>query len=372
VGILPCLRSCYLHHQLNFIPSLRRSGIWFAGIKVAAIIVLIVVVGAAIFGFTPLSKNNPGAILFSNFNTAEGLIPNGSSGLLMTTLTVFFAFNGAELIGVAAGETKDPIKNVPRAMRSTTIRLVLFYVGAITVIAALIPYEQAGVSSSPFVDVFEYVGIPYAADIMNFVVITALLSAGNSGLFSCGRMLFSLAEEGHAPKKFLRLTRRGIPVFALGISLAVALICLVSSVIAPSTVYLALVSIAAFAAVAVWMSIAASQFFYRRMYIKGGGQIKDLPYRTPLYPVVPILAFVLLLIAVIASAFDPNQFAAVAFGVPFTVASYVYFWFRFSRPAAKRRALASESSLTSDAPSIAVEPKPGAQPAPAASEIRAC
>ena len=118
----------------------------------------------------------------------------------MTALAVFYAFSGSELIGVAAGETKDPAKNIPRALRSTVLRLRDLLRRLHHGHRRHLPYEEAGVTTSPFVDVFEYVGVPYAADIMNFVIITALLSAGNSGLFSCARMLFSLAEEGHAPK----------------------------------------------------------------------------------------------------------------------------------------------------------------------------
>ena len=170
---------------------------------------------------------------------------------------------------------------------------------------------------------------------MNFVIITALLSAGNSGLFSCARMLFSLAEEGHAPKSFMRLTRRGIPIVALSVSMALGLVSLLSSVIAASTVYLALVSIAGFAVVAVWMSIVASQFFHRRAFLRNGGDLSTLPYRTPLFPLVPVLAFVLLLVSVIAIAFDPNQVAALYFGIPFVGLCYLFFWWRYGRRGAR-------------------------------------
>ena len=150
--------------------------------------------------------------MFENFNTSSGLFPNGFTGVLVTALAVFYAFSGSELIGVAAGETADPATSIPKAMRSTVIRLLIFFVGAIAVIAATIPFDQVGLDESPFVTVFSSIGIPYAADIMNFVIITALLSAGNSGLFSCARMLYSLADEGHAPRALKKLTRRGIPM----------------------------------------------------------------------------------------------------------------------------------------------------------------
>ncbi|WP_144832284.1 amino acid permease [Microbacterium sp. BH-3-3-3] len=317
---------------------------WFSLIKVVAIVALIVLGTAAIFGFTPLSSEHPGAVLFSNFVTPDGLFPTGVAGVLMTSLAVFYAFSGSELIGVAAGETKDPARNIPKALRSTVLRLLVLFVGSITVISAILPYEQAGLTSSPFVDVFQYAGVPFAGDIMNFVIITALLSAGNSGLFSCARMLFSLAEEGHAPRSFTKLTRRGIPIVALSVSMAIGLVSLVSSVIAAETVYLVLVSIAGFAVVAVWMSIVAAHFFHRRAFVRGGGDVKTLAYRAPFYPVVPILAFVLLLASIVAIAFDPNQVAALYFGIPFVVACYLFFWWRYGRRGATPVALVDEEA----------------------------
>lgn len=304
---------------------------WFALIKVVAIVALIVLGTMAIFGFTPLSSEPHAAVGLSNFVTPDGVLPAGLGGVLITSLAVFYAFSGAELVGVAAGETKDPGRNIPRALRSTVLRLLVLFVGSIVVIAALLPYEQAGLSSSPFVDVFEYVGVPYAADIMNFVVITALLSVGNSGLYSCARMLFSLAEEGYAPRAFTKLTRRGIPMVALLVSLAIGLVSLISSVIAAETVYLVLVSIAGFAAVAVWMSIVAAQFFHRRQFLRDGGDVSALAFRTPFYPLVPILAFVLLTASIVAIAFDENQVAALYFGIPFVGLCYLFFWLRYGR-----------------------------------------
>ncbi|UKA49936.1 amino acid permease [Arthrobacter sp. FW305-123] len=311
-----------------------ESEFWFSIVKVGAIIALIIFGGAALFGFHPMSESTSHPFLFENFNTPDGLFPHGFSGVLVTALAVFYAFSGSELIGVAAGETKDPARSIPKAMRSTVIRLLIFFVGAIAVIAATVPFDQVGLDESPFVTVFASVGIPFAADIMNFVIITALLSAGNSGLFSCARMLYSLADEGHAPKAFRRLTRRGIPLIALSVSMVGGLASLVSSVAAPEIVYLALVSIAGFAVVGVWMSITASHFFHRRAFVRNGGRVADLAYKAPLYPLVPILAFVLCLVSLVGIALDPSQIAALYFGVPFVAACYLYFHFRYGRKSA--------------------------------------
>ena len=314
-----------------------ESEFWFSIVKVGAIIALIVFGGAALFGFHPLAESGNHPFLFENFNTSGGLFPNGFTGVLVTALAVFYAFSGSELIGVAAGETKDPAKNIPKAMRSTVIRLLIFFVGAIAVIAATVPFDQVGLDESPFVTVFSSVGIPFAADIMNFVIITALLSAGNSGLFSCARMLYSLADEGHGPRALKKLTRRGIPLVALSVSMVGGLASLVSSVAAPETVYLALVSIAGFAVVGVWMSITASHFFHRRAFIRNGGKVSDLAYKAPFFPVLPILAFTLCLVSLIGIAFDPTQIAALYFGVPFVAACYLFFHFRYGPKAKAKR-----------------------------------
>ena len=113
----------------------------------------------------------------------------------MAMLSVNFAFSGTELIGIAAGESAEPEKNIPKAIKTTLWRLVLFFIGTIFVLSCLIPVKEAGVIKSPFVDVFDRIGVPYAADIMNFVILTALLSAANSGLYACSRMLWSLSKE---------------------------------------------------------------------------------------------------------------------------------------------------------------------------------
>ncbi|YCK82521.1 amino acid permease [Arthrobacter sp. D3-18] len=325
---------------LNAISSrvFGESEFWFALIKVAAVVGLIILGGAALAGFHPLAAGEYPSF-GENFSTPEGLFPNGFTGVFVTCLAVFYAFSGSELIGVAAGETANPGANIPKAMRTTVIRLMIFFVGAIVVIAATIPYEQVSVDESPFVTVFSMLGIPYAADIMNFVIITALLSAGNCGLFSCARMLFSLADEGHAPKAFRKLTKRGIPMVALCVSMLGGLASLISSVVAPATVYLVLVSVAGFATVGVWMSIVASHFIYRRTFIRNGGDLSTLPYKAPLFPLVPILAFALCLVSLIGIAFDPNQVAALLFGVPFVGACYAVFYFKYGRRRSLKKAV---------------------------------
>jgi len=204
--------------------------------------------------------------------------------------------------------------------------LVIFFIGTIIILSALLPMSDASVLESPFVAVMERVGVPYAADIMNFVILTAILSAANSGLYASSRMLWSLADKKTISPWFAKLTKSGVPLNALLISMVGGALALLSSIIAPGTVYITLVSISGLAVVAVWMSISASQYMFRRQYIREGHAVKDLVYRTPLYPVVPIVSFILCLASCIGIAFDPTQRIALYCGVPFIAVCYAAYY----------------------------------------------
>ncbi|MGC4378379.1 S-methylmethionine permease [Fictibacillus sp. Mic-4] len=297
-----------------------ESEFWFASVKVVAIVIFIVLGGAAMAGLLPMAHSES-APLFSNFNQA-GLFPHGAFSLIMTMLAVNFAFSGTELIGIAAGETANPEKTIPKAIRTTLWRLIIFFVGTIVVLSALLPVSDAGVAKSPFVTVLERIGVPYSGDIMNFVILTAILSAANSGLYASSRMLWSLANKNTISPFFAKLTKRGVPINAVIFSMLGGALALLSSIVAPDTVYIVLVSISGLAVVAVWMSISASQFLFRRQYIKEGKSVKDLAYRAPLYPLVPIASFILCLASCIGIAFDPTQRIALYCGIPFILFCY--------------------------------------------------
>jgi S-methylmethionine transporter len=301
-----------------------ESEFWFASIKVIAIVLFIVVGAAAMVGFLPMIHSQS-APFFSNF-TSAGLFPNGAFAIVMTMLAVNFAFSGTELIGIAAGETANPEKTIPKAIRTTLWRLIIFFVGTIVVLSALLPTSDAGVLESPFVTVLEQIGVPYAADIMNFVILTAILSAANSGLYASSRMLWSLADKNTISPIFAKLTKQGVPIYAVIFSMFGGGLALFSSIIAPDSVYIVLVSISGLAVVVVWMSISASQFLFRRQYIKEGNSVKDLVYRTPFYPLVPIASFILCLASCIGIAFDPTQRIALYCGIPFILFCYASYY----------------------------------------------
>jgi S-methylmethionine transporter len=180
------------------------------------------------------------------------------------------------------------------------------------------------------VTVFENIGLPYAADFLNFVILTAILSAANSGLYASGRMLWSLSNQGTLPKSFSKLTKKGIPAFAILVSMLGGLLALLTSIIAPDTVFVALTAISGFAVVAVWLSICASHYFFRKQL--SATELSALKYKATLYPLVPILGFILCLIACIGLAFDPEQRIALYCGIPFVVLCFIAHHFTQSNP----------------------------------------
>ncbi len=309
-----------------------ESEFWLALVKVITVIAFIILGLFAIFGVINY-QGYESAPLFSNL-TAGGWFPNGLIPIFTTMLIVNFAFSGTELIGVAAGETQDPAKNVPKAINTAIWRLLIFFVGTIIVISALLPHSMAGlnaegVSSSPFVTVFQHIGIPYAEDIIRFVIITALLSAANSGLFAASRMMWALSSKKQLPAVFAKVNKRGIPYIAVMVTMLGALPGLLSEQFAPETIFKNLLGVAAFTMVIVWMSICLSQFNFRRQWYKDGHTTKELGFAAPLFPIVPILGFVFCFITCISMVFDPEMWAGFICCLIFIAACYLSYHFLY-------------------------------------------
>ncbi len=331
----PVWMWCALFASLLFLlnalsaKAFGEAEFWFSSIKVVAIIMFIILGGAAMFGFIDM-KGGQEAPFFSNF-FSEGLFPNGITALLITMITVNFSFQGTELIGIAAGESEDPEKTIPRSIKQTVWRTLVFFVLSVAIVAAMIPMEKAGVVESPFVVVLDSIGVPYAADIMNFIILTALLSVGNSGLYAATRMLYSLSKEGMASRKLGEVNHRGVPMNALLLTLGIALLSLLSGFVAAETVFVWLLSVAGLGAQVGWIAITASQLAFRRKYIRQGGRVEDLKFKTPLYPFLPGLALTLNSIVLISLAFDSEQRMALYCGIPFMLACYAIYHFRIKK-----------------------------------------
>ncbi|HBI08042.1 MAG TPA: proline-specific permease ProY, partial [Erwinia persicina] len=234
---------------------------WLSLFKVATIMVMIV----AGFGIIFWGIGNGGqATGISNLWTHGGFVPNGWIGVVLSLQVVMFAFGGIEIIGITAGEAKDPQVSIPQAINTVPLRILIFYVGTLFVIMSIYPWNQVGTNGSPFVLTFQHLGIAAAAAILNFVVITASLSAINSDVFGVGRMLHGMAEQGHAPKVFASVSRRGIPWVTVLAMMMAMLVAVYLNYLMPKKVFLVIASLATFATVWVWIMILFSQIAFRR------------------------------------------------------------------------------------------------------------
>ncbi|WNS80543.1 alanine permease AlaP [Domibacillus sp. DTU_2020_1001157_1_SI_ALB_TIR_016] len=282
---------------------------WFALIKIVAILSMIVI-GVLMIAF---GIGNGGiATGISNLWENGGFFPNGAKGLLLSLQMVMFAYLGIELIGVTAGEVKNPEKSLSRAIDSVFWRILIFYVGALFVIMSIYPWTEIGTQGSPFVLTFEKVGIPAAAGIINFVVLTAALSSCNSGIFSTGRMLFNLAEHGEAPSSYQTLTRNGVPGKAIIASAGVLLIGVLLNYLVPAKVFTWVTSIATFGAIWTWAVILLSQIRYRKSL--NPQQQQGLKYKVPLFPFTSYISLAFLAGVIVVMGFSADTRIALIVG----------------------------------------------------------
>ncbi|WP_048313721.1 amino acid permease, partial [Pseudomonas aeruginosa] len=228
--------------------------------------------------------------------------------------------------GVAAGETERPEKSIPRAVRNVVFRVLIFYVLAIVVLSAIIPWQQAGLMESPFVQVFDMVGIPYAADLMNFVILTAILSVGNSGLYASTRILWAMSRTGMAPRGLSKLSARGVPLYALLITLCFALLSLLTSVVAADTLFMVLMAVSGMSGTVTWIVIAYAQYRFRREYMASGGTVAELKYAAPLFPLVPLACIAVCCSLFVFLALDPTQRPSLYWGFGFIAACYLAYY----------------------------------------------
>lgn len=298
---------------------------WFSGIKVVAVIFFIIIGFSAILGIIPLA-DRPAP--YMEHLAPKGLFPAGIAIVFVTMMNVIFSYQGSELIGIAAGESEEPQKNIPRAIRNVLFRIIIFYIASIIILSAIFPTKELGILESPFVTLMDLAGIPFAPDIMNFVILTAILSVGNSCIYASTRLLWAMAHDGMAPRVFGKLSKRKVPFTALVFTMFFSLLSLLTSVFAAETVFVLLMSIAGISVTISWMGIALSQFMFRRKYIKAGGKVEDLKYKVPFYPIIPLICIIFCVSILVFLAFDPTQLAGLLIGIGFLLVSYIFYYFK--------------------------------------------
>ncbi len=282
---------------------------WFAMIKVVTVIVFLFTSFGIIFGV--LGGGDP--LGFENFTIADGPFHNGFMAMFGVFMIAGFSFQGTELLGVAAGESEDPEKNIPRAIRSVFWRILLFYILSIFVIALIIPFTTPSLASdtvatSPFTLVFEHIGVTFAASAMNAIILTSVLSAGNSGMYASTRMLWTLAVEGKAPKFLAKVNSRGIPINALLATTLVGSIAFLTALtgggLGEGAVYGWLLAASGMSGFIVWVGIAITHYRFRKAYVAQGHDLNDLPYRAKWFPFGPIFAFIICIVIIIGQGYD--------------------------------------------------------------------
>ncbi len=254
--------------NLTNVKAFGEAEFWFAIIKVAAII------GMIMLGLFLLFSGQGGEqASISNLWSHGGFFPNGIHGLVMALAIIMFSFGGLELVGITAAEAADPKTVIPKAINQVVYRILIFYIGALTVLLTLYPWDSLletlgsaadPYSGSPFVQIFSLIGSDTAAHLLNFVVLTAALSVYNSGVYCNSRMLYGLAEQGDAPRALLKVNRRGVPVLAIGVSAAVTLLCVLVNYLAPQNALELLMSLVVASLVINWAMISLAHLKFRK------------------------------------------------------------------------------------------------------------
>ncbi|MFB2538041.1 MULTISPECIES: amino acid permease [unclassified Acinetobacter] len=273
---------------------------YFSLVKVVAIIAFIVLGIFMIFNIMTTDI----AQLKHNWTYLDAPFAGGLQAMIGVAMIAGFSFQGTEMVGVAAGESENPEKTIPLAIKQIFWRILLFYIVCIFIIGTLISYkdpmllaaaETNNVALSPFTLLYEKAGLAFAAGVMNAVILTAVLSAGNSGMYSSTRMLWSMASEGRAPKIFAKLDHRGVPMNALYATAAIAALCTLTYFISEKDVYFWLLNMSGMCGFIVWLGIAVSHYRFRKAYILQGNDLNQLRYRAKLFPFGPLFAFALCL-----------------------------------------------------------------------------
>ncbi|MGJ7911886.1 amino acid permease [Neobacillus sp. LXY-1] len=292
---------------------------WFSMIKISAIIGFILLGLYVVFGSSSVANIGP-----ENLVNTGGFLPHGWSGVWIAVFISLFSFLGTELIAVTAGEAKDPDVAVPKALKATVFRLSTFYVITLAIMLMIVPWKSAGIDKSPFVKVMEILNIPGASGIMNFIILTAALSAMNSQLYASTRMMFSLSQAKFAPAFLGKVNKKGVPLTALGVSTIGIMVAAAVSAIFPNTSYAFMMGISMFGAIFTWFMVFISHLYFRKAWEKNGG--RNLPVKMIGFPYLTVLGAILLAALMITTWFTDFKIL-LQFGIPWLIfLSIIYFF----------------------------------------------
>ena len=301
---------------------------WFALIKVITIFLMIVAgLGLIFFGI----GNGGHPIGISNLWSHGGFLPHGWMGFFFALSIVIGSYQGVELIGITAGETKNPKKNIKSAINGVIWRILIFYIGAVFVIVSIYPWDQLGDIGSPFVATFAKIGITFAAGLINFVVLTAALSGCNSGIFSASRMIYTLAQKGQMPKVFTKVMRNGVPLYAvLAISIGILVGALLNVVLpvfikGADSIFVYVYSASILPGMIPWFMILISHLRFRKLHPE---QLEGHPFKMPGGSFANYITIAFLIIVLIGMLINKETVVSVLIGIVFLVAVSIYYFIR--------------------------------------------
>ncbi len=316
--------------NLFSVSSYGEFEFWFAGIKVAAIIVFIGLGSLFVLGLWPNKSMD-----FSNLWSQGGFMPMGFGVITVGIVTVIFSMVGPEIATIAAAESAEPERAVAKAANSVILRILVFFVCSVFLLATIVPWNDDSVPGSPFVAAFNKIGIPYADDIMNAVVLTAVLSCLNSGMYTASRMLFVLAARREAPPQLVRVTARGVPAVAILASSIVGFLCVIAAAVSPDAIFKFLLNSSGAIILFVYLLIAISQIILR--YRTPDGQ---LHVKMWLFPVLSILTTAAILAILVQMCFQADLRSQLVLSLlSWAVVLVLYFankWFINRRPEAEQ------------------------------------
>ena len=287
--------------NLMSVKSFGEAEYWFAGIKVAAIIAFILVAGLFVFGLWP------GASLdFSNLASHGGLLPNGAQPLFIGIVVVVFSMTGVEVVTIAAAESEEPAKAIRKAVNSVVFRILFFFVVSTFLIVTVVPWNSIIPGESPFVAALDEIGIPGSADLLNLVILVAVLSVLNSGLYTASRLLFVMGDRGDAPKWMSSTNSKGVPAKGILSCTVVGYVCVVLSALWPDTIFMFLINASGVVFLFVYLMICLSELRLRRKWERENPEI--LQFRMWLYPALPILVTLAIIAVLVTLGFrDENR-----------------------------------------------------------------
>lgn len=311
--------------NLSCVETFGELEFWLAIIKVVALFMFIVLAILIFLGMIGTQGSLGSSVLLGN----GGFAPNGSWSILLTMVVILVNFQGSEIIGLAAGESKHPEKSIPLAIKSVSWRIVALYLVPMLLLVTIYPWNQAGLTESVFSAALSSYGLEWAGGVFTFVVLTAAISCSNSGLYGCSRAIYALSREGMAPEFLGRLSVKGIPYNATAVSILACWIGIIAYTIDTSeTIYTYLLALSGFSGAVAWISICWCQLNFRRRLERDGFEIGQLKFKTPFFPYLTHFGIWSQVACLVVVAFTEDLRNSLYLGIPLLVLPIVWYKLR--------------------------------------------